>query len=258
MAAVWGYPRHMAQPPAPLSASTDFSNDAWRMFRIMAEFTDGFEVMSSVGPAVSVFGSARTPEDHPDYKQARDFGRLLVDNDFACITGGGPGIMEAGNRGAFEAESNDGTKSIGLNIRLPHEQDGNPYQNIELEFRYFFVRKVMFVKYASGFVIFPGGFGTMDEFFESITLIQTAKIDPFPIVLVGTEFWGGLVDWIKGTLRDRNQTISPQDVDLFHVTDDLDEAMAIVKQESDRAQPERVMEPVYPAAVTKVGRHSPG
>ena len=239
----------------------DMSAESWRLFRILSEFVDGFEVMSTVGPAVSVFGSARTPEDHPVYAQARDFGRKLIEHDFACITGGGPGVMEAANRGAYEAEGQgaEGRGSIGLNIRLPHEQAPNPYQNLELDFRYFFVRKVMFVKYASGFVIFPGGFGTLDEAFESLTLIQTAKVDPFPVVLIGTDFWGPLVEWVQGTLRDKYQTISPGDVDLLHLTDDLDEALRIIKDHSDRDQPEREMQPVYPDVITQVPapRHPP-
>ncbi len=201
-------------------------NETWRLFRILAEFVDGFEGMMEAAPAVSVFGSARTLPDDPWYQSARECGRLLVENNLSVITGGGPGIMEAANRGAFEA----GGKSIGLNITLPHEQKPNPYQNIELTFRYFFVRKVMFVKYASGFIIFPGGFGTMDEFFESLTLIQTAKIDPFPIVCIGHEFWDGLVDWMRFTLRDKYGTIGPMDLDYFKVTDDVAEAVQIIRQ----------------------------
>jgi uncharacterized protein (TIGR00730 family) len=200
--------------------------ESWRVFRIISEFVDSFDTMARVGPAVSVFGSARTPPGDPYYEKAVACGRRLVERDFACITGGGPGIMEAANKGAIEA----GGTSIGLNISLPMEQDPNPYQNVELDFRYFFSRKVCFVKYAKGFIIFPGGFGTMDEFFESLTLMQTLKIVPFPVILIGTEFWSGLLDWIRATLDTRFQTISPEDHDLFHLTDDVDEAVEIVHE----------------------------
>ena len=192
----------------------------------MAEFVEGFETMTRVGPAVSVFGSARTPETDPYYQRAVECGAKLVEKDFAVITGGGPGIMEAANRGAAQA----GGVSVGLNIALPHEQEPNPYQNVELDFRYFFVRKVMFVKYARGFIIFPGGFGTMDEFFESLTLIQTLKVVPFPVVLVGTDFWSGLLDWIRQVMLEKFATISPGDFDLFSVTDSVDEAVRIVHE----------------------------
>lgn len=206
------------------SETYETSQDVWRIFRIISEFVEGFEVMNAIGPAVSVFGSARTKPDSPYYQQAVECGRKLVESNFSVITGGGPGIMEAANKGAYEA----GGTSIGLNITLPMEQEGNPFQTHELTFRYFFVRKVMFVKYARAFIIFPGGFGTMDEFFESMTLIQTRKINPFPVVCIGTEFWGGLVDWIKKTMLEDHKTISPGDVERFHVTDDIDEAIQIV------------------------------
>ena len=196
------------------------------MFRIISEFVDGFETMSQFDKAVTVFGSARTEPGDPYYQQAVRCGELLHQKGFATITGGGPGIMEAGNRGAFEA----GGESIGLNITLPMEQAPNPYQTHELDFRYFFVRKVMFVKYACGFIIFPGGFGTMDEFFESLTLIQTLKIDPFPVICIGHDFWDGLVDWMKKTMRDEFKTISPEDVDLFRVTDDVEEAVNFIAE----------------------------
>jgi len=202
------------------------SRETWRLFRILSEFVDGFEMMSDIGPAVTVFGSARTPEDDPVYQQAVKCGELLVRNDFATITGGGPGIMEAANRGAFDAKG----KSIGLNIALPMEQQPNPYQTHSLNFRYFFVRKVMFVKYASGFIIFPGGFGTMDEFFESLTLIQTLKIDPFPVVCVGKKFWSGLIDWIRQTMLDDFANISPDDMNLFRLTDDVEQAVQIIHE----------------------------
>ncbi len=225
-----------------MSTNGDLSREAWRLFRILSEFVDGFETMSDIGPAVTVFGSARTQEDDPVYQQAVECGRRLVKENFAVITGGGPGIMEAANRGAKEA---DGV-SVGLNINLPMEQDPNPYQTHELDFRYFFVRKVMFVKYASGFIIFPGGFGTMDEFFESITLIQTLKIEPFPVVCVGHDFWDGLIDWIKQTMRDRYETISPSDLGLFHVTDSVEEAVQIVTDRFDAEAFKRQAFPTMP------------
>jgi uncharacterized protein (TIGR00730 family) len=199
-------------------------HESWRVFRIMSEFVEAFDTLARIDPSVSVFGSARTAPSDPYYAKAVECGRLLVRHDFAVITGGGPGIMEAANKGAIEA----GGKSVGLNIALPTEQMPNPYQNVELNFRYFFVRKVMFVKYASGFIIFPGGFGTMDEFFESLTLMQTLKIAPFPVVLVGKEFWSGLLDWMKRTLAEKYHTISPQDTELFHLTDEPEEAVKIV------------------------------
>jgi len=204
----------------------DLSRDTWRMFRIIAEFVDGFEAMSTIDKAVTIFGSARTEPDDEYYRKAVDCGRLFAENGFCVITGGGPGIMEAANKGAFDA----GGPSVGLNIPLPMEQEANAYQTIALDFRYFFVRKVMFMKYACGFVIFPGGYGTMDEFFESMTLIQTLKVEPFPVVLIGREVWSGLIDWMKKTMAARHQTISPEDLDLFRLTDDPAEAVAIVAQ----------------------------
>jgi uncharacterized protein (TIGR00730 family) len=199
-------------------------HESWRVLRIMAEFIEAFDTLARIGPAVSVFGSARTPPEDRYYQLAIECGAKLAQRGFAVITGGGPGIMEAANRGASEA----GGASVGLNITLPMEQRPNPFQNVELDFRYFFVRKVMFVKYARGFIIFPGGFGTMDEFFESLTLIQTLKVVPFPVVLIGREFWGGLLDWIRTTMDQRFHTISPGDFNLFHVTDDVEEAVDIV------------------------------
>jgi hypothetical protein len=199
-------------------------HEAWRMFRILSEFVDATETMVRIGPAVSVFGSARTVPGDPNYDMAVECGHRLVRKNFAVITGGGPGIMEAANRGAAEA----GGRSVGLNISLPMEQVPNPFQNVELNFRYFFIRKVMFVKYAKGFIIFPGGFGTMDEFFESLTLIQTLKIVPFPVVLIGAHFWTGLLDWIRRTMGEQYRTISPGDFDLFHLTDNVAEAVEIV------------------------------
>ncbi len=212
-----------------LGREAALSRETWRLFRILSEFVDGFEVMSEVGPAVTVFGSARTLEDDPVYQQAVDCGKEIVKRDMAVITGGGPGIMEAANKGAFEA----GGKSVGLNIDLPMEQDPNRYQTHQLDFRYFFIRKVMFVKYACGFVCFPGGFGTMDEFFESITLIQTNKIEPFPVVLIGHDFWDGLVDWMRGTMVEKYKTVSPPDMDLFHVTDSVEEGVDYITSRFD-------------------------
>ncbi|MGN6368084.1 MAG: TIGR00730 family Rossman fold protein [Phycisphaerae bacterium] len=196
------------------------AQDVWRVFRIMAEFVDGFETMARVPAAVSVFGSARTrPGDHY-YAKAVEMGRALAKRGFAVITGGGPGIMEAANKGAREA----GGVSVGLNISLPMEQKSNPFQTISLNHHYFFVRKVMFIKYSHAFVCFPGGFGTMDELFESLCLIQTRKIDPFPVVLFGTEFWTGLVEWLRETMFERYSTVSGPDLSLFRMTDNVDEA----------------------------------
>jgi hypothetical protein len=204
--------------------SHELTRETWRIFRIMAEFVEGFETMCEVGPAVTVFGSARTDPDDRYYQMAVDVGRKLAEADFSVITGGGPGIMEAANKGAADA----GGKSVGLNIALPLEQEPNPFQNIELTFRYFFVRKVMFVKYARAFVIFPGGFGTMDEFFESMTLIQTEKSEPFPVICMGVEFWAPLVRWIDNIMLAKHRNISPEDMDLFRVTDDVDEAVELI------------------------------
>jgi uncharacterized protein (TIGR00730 family) len=196
------------------------ANDVWRIFRIMAEFVEGFETMARIGPAVSVFGSARTKPEDPYYAKAVELGKLLAQNKFAVITGGGPGIMEAANRGAREA----GGIAVGLNISLPMEQKSNPFQTVSLNHHYFFVRKVMFVKYSHAFVCFPGGFGTMDECFESLTLIQTLKIEPFPVILIGTEFWAGLVEWLRETMLERFGYIGAADMNLFRMTDDLAEA----------------------------------
>jgi uncharacterized protein (TIGR00730 family) len=193
--------------------------DAWRIFRIMGEFTEGFEEMTKVGRAVSIFGSARVKPDDPMFELCVTTARLLGEAGFAIITGGGPGIMQAANKGAREA----GTKSVGCNIELPFEQAMNPYVDISIDFRYFFVRKTMFVKYAQAFVIFPGGFGTMDELFESLTLIQTGKVRHFPVVLMGTEYWGGLVDWMRNRMAEEGK-IARQDLDIIHLTDDPHEA----------------------------------
>lgn len=200
--------------------------DTWRLFRILAEFVDGFEVMSQVPPGVSVFGSARTQPDDPYYLKAVELCRKLAQRGFAVITGGGPGIMEAANKGAAEG----GGVSVGLNIALPQEQRPNTHQNVSLSFDYFFARKVMFVKYATAFVCFPGGFGTMDEFFEAMTLIQTGKSPSMQVVLFGKEFWGPLVNWMRAVMLDRFQNISPHDLDLFHLTDDVDDAVERVSR----------------------------
>jgi uncharacterized protein (TIGR00730 family) len=199
-------------------------HEAWRSLRILSEFVDATDSLALVGPAIAVFGSARTKPEHNDYLRAVECGRLLVQRGFAVVTGGGPGIMEAANKGAHAAKG----VSVGLNISLPHEQKPNPYQSIELTFRYFFIRKVMFVKHARGFIIFPGGFGTLDELFESLTLIQTLKIVPFPVVLVGSAFWNPLLDWLRSTLLEKHATISAEDFDMFSVTDDVHEAVQIV------------------------------
>ncbi len=195
--------------------------DSWRMFRIMAEFVDGFDALSTIDiPSVTIYGSARTPQDDPTYKLTEQLAGALAKAGFGVITGGGPGIMEAANKGAFEA----GGLSIGLNISLPHEQDANPYTNFPLNFKYFFVRKVMLMKYSMGFVCMPGGFGSLDELFESLTLIQTERIRPFPIVLMGSEYWGGLVNWIEDTLLGQGN-IDADDLSLFTVLDEVDEVL---------------------------------
>jgi len=190
--------------------------DLWRIFRVMAEFTEGFEELASVGPAVSIFGSARTEPTDKYYKLATETASELVKADFAVITGGGGGIMEAANKGAAQAKG----QSIGLNIDLPMEQLPNEYQNLSLNFRYFFCRKVMFLKYAHGFIVFPGGFGTMDEFFESLVLIQTLKQASFPVVLMGSDFWAGLTNWIEKKMLGKHKYISPEDMNVFTVVDD--------------------------------------
>lgn len=202
---------HESTPTPPNAAE-----ETWRVFRIMAEFVDGFETMAQVPPGVSVFGSARTERGGRYYQLAEQMGAELVRQGFTVITGGGPGIMEAANKGAFDA----GGESIGLNIFLPVEQVANPYQTISLDFRYFFCRKVMFVKYSVAFVCFPGGFGTLDEFFESMTLIQTLKIERFPVILIGSEFWSPLLGWMRSGLAAHGY-ISPGDVSLCEVTDDV-------------------------------------
>jgi len=200
-------------------------DESWRIFRIMAEFVDAIEALSRVKRAVSIFGSARTKRDDPCYKTAELLARRLVEKGFGVITGGGPGIMEAANKGAAEA----GGQSVGMNIRLPLEQKPNPYANVSIDYKYFFIRKVMFVKYAVAYVILPGGFGTMDELFEALTLIQTQRIKGFPVVLMGSEYWKGLYDWLRGTML-RDNRISPEDLERFQIIDDPDEAVKHIQK----------------------------
>jgi uncharacterized protein (TIGR00730 family) len=199
--------------------------DTWRMFRIMAEFVEGFEAMAKVPPAVSFFGSARIGPQHHIYRRTRDIAGRLSREGFTIMTGGGPGVMEAANRGAFDA----GGVSVGVNIELPMEQQPNRYANVKLTCRYFFVRKVIFVKYAIAFIIMPGGFGTLDEFFEAVTLIQTQKIKPFPVILVGSAYWKGMIDWIRDILL-KEHRISPEDLDIFKVMDDPAEIVSGIKE----------------------------
>ncbi len=198
--------------------------DTWRMFKILSEFVEGFEHLADVEPAASIFGSARIKEDHKDYRKARTLGKMLADNGITVLTGGGPGVMEAANRGAMEA----GGGSVGLNIELPFEQKPNPYAKKLITFNYFFVRKVMLVKYASAFVIFPGGFGTMDELFEALTLIQTKKILPFPLILVEKNYWKGLINWIENMMI-KNNFISENDLDIIKMIDEPGEILECIK-----------------------------
>jgi uncharacterized protein (TIGR00730 family) len=197
--------------------------DPWRVLRIQAEFIEGFGALAEIGPAISVFGSARVLPDEPEYVLAEEIGHLLVDAGFAVVTGGGPGIMEAANKGACEADG----LSVGLGIELPFEQGMNQWVDLGVNFRYFFARKTMFVKYSQGFIVLPGGFGTMDELFEALTLVQTRKVSSFPIVLVGTEYWGGLLDWLRDTMVPRG-TISPADLELVPVVDTAADAVEAV------------------------------
>lgn len=206
-----------------------YDQEPWRVFRIMAEFVEGFETMRRVAPAVSVFGSARTNPRSRAYRMGVEVGRLLAKAGFAVITGGGPGIMAAANKGAKEA----GGTSVGLNIELPHEQKPNKYQDISLSFRYFFARKMMFVKYAQGFVILPGGYGTMDELFESLTLVQTQRVMPFPVVLMGSWYWKGLLEWLQNTMG-REGMIDRKDLTLFTLTDDPKEAVRVIQENYDQ------------------------
>ncbi len=201
------------------------SSDSWAIFKILSEFVDGFEKLAKIGPCVSIFGSARTLPENPYYKMAEEIAAKLVRHGYGVITGGGPGIMEAGNKGA----KNQGGKSVGLNIRLPHEQSHNIYIDLDklITFDYFFVRKVMFIKYSQGFIVMPGGFGTLDELFEALTLIQTKKIGRFPIVLVGREYWRGLFEWIKNVVVGE-KNIDPNDLDLVNIVDTATEAVKVI------------------------------
>ena len=220
-----------------MSDSTPFIHeDPWRIFRIMAEFVDSFQTMSQVGPAVTIFGSARTKPNHKNYRAAQEIAKGLAKHNLAVITGGGPGIMEAANRGAMQA----GGKSVGLNIELPHEQSGNRYANVPIHFHYFFARKVCFVKYSLGFVYMPGGFGTLDEFFEVITLVQTGRIPQFPLILFGSEYWKGLMAWMKARLE-KDGLISPDDLDLVAITDEPSEVVELILDYQRRIGPPGVV-----------------
>ena len=199
--------------------------ESWRLFRILGEFVEGVENLHDLGPAVSIFGSARIPPGDPYYEKAEQIAGLFAKNRFAVITGGGPGIMEAANKGAFNA----GGRSVGLNIKLPFEEAPNPYVNVKIDFKYFFIRKVMFIKYAAAYIVLPGGFGTMDEVFEVLTLIQTQRIKPFPVILVGSDYWSGLLEWITARLRD-TKMICAKDIDIVQVIDDPEQVVATVKK----------------------------
>jgi hypothetical protein len=199
--------------------------ESWRMFRILGEFVEGIEALHKIGPAVSIFGSARVKPEEEAYKQAEALGARFAKQKIAVITGGGGGIMEAANKGAAEA----GGVSVGMNIHLPFEQKPNPYANIQLEFKYFFIRKVMFVKYAMAYIVMPGGLGTLDELFEAVTLIQTHRIKPFPVILMGSDYWNGLIQWIKKHLL-ANKRISPEDIEIFQVMDDPDAVVKMVQK----------------------------
>ena len=202
------------------------TRDSWEIFKIMGEFVEGFETMSRIGPCVSIFGSARTKPENKYYQLAEEVAYLLTKQKFGVITGGGPGIMEAGNKGAKRG----GGKSVGLNIVLPFEQEANPYIDSDkiINFDYFFIRKVMFIKYAQGFIVLPGGFGTLDEMFEALTLIQTEKSGKFPVILIGKSFWTGLIDWIKEVLLTEKNNISPEDLDLIQIVDTAEEAVKMI------------------------------
>ena len=212
--------QRLLEAPPPGQAAEWLHNDPWRVLRIQSEFVEGFGALAELGPAVSVFGSARTAPDHPTYALGERVGRALVEAGFAVITGGGPGAMEAANKGACDA----GGISVGLGIELPFESGLNPYVDLGVNFRYFFARKTMFVKYAQGFIVLPGGFGTLDELFEALTLVQTRKVTSFPIVLMGTDYWGGLIDWLRTTALTRG-TVNAADLDLIKLTDDVDDAV---------------------------------
>ncbi len=204
------------------------AENSWTMFKIIAEFVEGYERLNKIGPCVSIFGSARTKPDNSYYKLATEIASEMIHEGYGIITGGGPGIMEAGNKGAKEV----GGTSVGLNIELPFEQGFNPYIDMDkvFNFNYFFIRKVMFVKYAQAFIVLPGGFGTLDELFEVATLVQTKKITPIPIILVGTEFWGGMKDWIQNVMFEKFKNLSPGDADMLQLTDDPKEVVRIINQ----------------------------
>lgn len=221
----------LESPSAPERPDALRKTDPWRVLRIMGEFVEGFEKLGDIQDAVAMFGSARTPSTDPYYPIAVETARLLARAGFPIITGGGPGIMEAGNRGAVEGEG----ISIGCNIELPHEQGTNPYVRRSMYFRFFFVRKMMFVKYSMAFVVFPGGYGTLDELFEALTLIQTGKVSSFPVVLVGRAYWEGLVAWLKHTMAHEGK-VDPEDLRLFHVTDDPNEVLAIIQKARNEGQ----------------------
>ncbi len=204
------------------------SNDSWEIFKVMSEFVQGFQTLARIGPCVSIFGSARTQPGTRYYELARAIGQKLTQSGYGVITGGGPGIMEAGNLGAREGKG----KSVGLNIELPFEQGSNPYIDSDklISFDYFFVRKVMFIKYSQGFVVLPGGFGTFDELFEALTLIQTHKVGRFPVILVGSDFWGGLVDWIRKVMLEQEANINPEDMAMFKLVDTADEVVEVINK----------------------------
>lgn len=230
-------------PPSPRVPFTE--TDPWRVMRIMSEFVQGFDALADMDTAVTIFGSARTRSGHPQYEAAVETARLLGEAGFAIITGGGPGIMEAANKGAREA----GVRSVGLNIELPFEQHVNPFVDLSIEYRYFFVRKTMLVKYAQGFVIFPGGFGTMDELFEALTLIQTGKINNFPVVLFDSDYWGGLLDWLRRTMQREGKVVAA-DVDLMYVTDSPAEARDFIVR-CTREEPEQRQQEKEAQSVTR-------
>ena len=211
------------RPSVPIAKEGELARESWKIFQIMAEFVEGFEKLSSISPSVSIFGSARTPADHPDYIRAVDIAERLSNSGFSVVSGGGPGIMEAVNKGAYAGKS----LSVGLNVILPHEQKANQYQDVGLNFRHFFARKVMFVKFATAYVVLPGGFGTLDELAEMLTLIQTGKSRRIPIVLVGSTFWGGLIQWFRQTMVPAG-TIAPQDLDLFQLVDKPEEVVEAI------------------------------
>jgi uncharacterized protein (TIGR00730 family) len=243
----------LASPGQAKEVAAFVHTDPWRVFRIMGEFVEGFDALASIGTAVTIFGSARVPPDHPQYRQATEVARLLGERGYTIITGGGPGVMEAANKGAREA----GATSVGCNIELPFEQHLNPYVDVAINFRYFFVRKTMFVKYAEAFVIFPGGFGTLDELFEALTLIQTGKVRDFPVILFGSAYWKGLIDWIRDTLL-ADRKISPDDVNLLTVTDSPEEVVRLVvecRAKANGAKPQTVPTTVDPEVPAEPKKH---